>query len=112
MNLATILTDSARRDRDRMALKLEDVAGSNGHLDDASTRVAALLRQKGLRPGDRVAIMLPNVSQFALASYPSAWKARGGAALECGKYWLHARPFSPHPFACATDDEGHSLRLR
>jgi long-chain acyl-CoA synthetase len=69
MNLATILTDSARRDCDRIAIKLDEVAVSYGDLDDASARVAALLRQKGLQPGDRVAIMLPNVPQFAICYY-------------------------------------------
>jgi long-chain acyl-CoA synthetase len=69
MNLATILTDSARRDGDRTALKLDEIAVSYGRLDEASGRVAALLRQQGLRPGDRVAIMLPNVPEFAFCYY-------------------------------------------
>jgi long-chain acyl-CoA synthetase len=69
MNLATILTDSARRDGERTALKLDEIAVSYGRLDEAGGRVAALLRQQGLRPGDRVAIMLPNVPEFAFCYY-------------------------------------------
>ena len=38
-------------------------------LDDATARVAGLLRERGLEPGDRVGIMLPNVPQFAFAYY-------------------------------------------
>ena len=38
-------------------------------LDEASARVAGLLRERGLKPGDRVGIMLPNVAEFAVAYY-------------------------------------------
>jgi len=38
-------------------------------LDAASARVAATLRARGLNPGDRVGIMLPNVPQFAVVYY-------------------------------------------
>jgi long-chain acyl-CoA synthetase len=38
-------------------------------LDDASARIAGLVRDRGVRPGDRVAIMLPNVPAFAVAYY-------------------------------------------
>src|SRR5205807_1277843 len=38
-------------------------------LDEASARVAALLRSKGFESGDRVGIMLPNVPYFAVVYY-------------------------------------------
>ena len=38
-------------------------------LDVASARVAGMLRSRGLRPGDRVGVMLGNVPQFAMAYY-------------------------------------------
>src|SRR5262245_3787120 len=38
-------------------------------LDRASARVAGLLRRLGVELGDRVAIMLPNVSEFAITYY-------------------------------------------
>jgi long-chain acyl-CoA synthetase len=69
MNLATILTDSARRDPHRTALKLDELTVSYGELEETSARVAALLRGKGLQPGDRVGIMLPNTPEFAYAYY-------------------------------------------
>ena len=69
MNLATILTDSAGRDPDAIALKLDELAVSYRELDEASARVAALLRGQGLQPGDRVGLMLPNVPQFAYCYY-------------------------------------------
>jgi long-chain acyl-CoA synthetase len=69
MNLATILTDSAARDPDRVALKLDDAEVSYGLLDAGSALMAGLLAEKGIAPGDRVGIMLPNVPYFAVCYY-------------------------------------------
>jgi len=69
MNLAQNLSDAVRRDGGRTALKLDDVEVSYGALDEASARVAKLLRDKGVRPGDRVGVMLPNVPYFPIAYY-------------------------------------------
>src|SRR5689334_16252694 len=68
-NLATILTDSAGRDADAVALKLDDAELTYGLLDAGSAAVAGLLKEKGVEPGDRVGIMLPNVPYFAVAYY-------------------------------------------
>jgi long-chain acyl-CoA synthetase len=69
MNLAKILTDSAARDPEHVALKLDDAELSYGRLDEGSARVAGLLRDRGLARGDRVGIMLPNVPYFAVCYY-------------------------------------------
>src|ERR1700756_4604965 len=69
MNLAQILTASAERDPGHPALKLDDAVLSYGMLDGATAHVAGLLRAKGVAPGDRVGIMLPNVPHFALCYY-------------------------------------------
>jgi long-chain acyl-CoA synthetase len=69
MNLATILTDSAQTDPDHIALRLDDMEVSYGLLDEGSARIAALLTDRGLAPGDRVGIMLPNVPYFAVCYY-------------------------------------------
>ena len=68
-NLASVLTETAKRAGDRTAIKLDDVEVTYAQLDDGSARVAALLEQKGVKPGDRVGVMLPNVPYFALAYY-------------------------------------------
>jgi long-chain acyl-CoA synthetase len=68
-NLATILTQSAARHGDRPAVRLDDAVFNYTLLDEASARVAALLKTKGLQPGDRVGIMLPNVPYFPVAYY-------------------------------------------
>src|SRR5690242_14309601 len=69
MNLASILTDSAERDPDHVALRLDDMEVSYGLLDEGSARVAALLTDRGIEPGDRVGIMLPNVPYFGVCYY-------------------------------------------
>ena len=68
-NLATLLTDSAAKFGDRLAVKLDDAEFNYALLDEASARVATLLKAKGLQPGDRVGIMLPNVPYFPVAYY-------------------------------------------
>jgi long-chain acyl-CoA synthetase len=65
-NLATILTETAASHGDRTALKLDDNEVSYTQLEDGSARAAGLLRAKGIAPGDRVAVMLPNVPYFAI----------------------------------------------
>jgi long-chain acyl-CoA synthetase len=69
MNLATVLTDSAERDPDHVALRLDDMEVSYGLLDEGSARLAAVLADRGLKPGDRVGIMLPNVPYFGVCYY-------------------------------------------
>jgi long-chain acyl-CoA synthetase len=69
MNLASILTDSVARDPDRVAVKLDDVEVSYGLLDAGARLMAGLLADKGVGPGDRVGIMLPNVPYFAVAYF-------------------------------------------
>src|SRR5712671_105740 len=68
-NLATILTDSAARHGDRRAVRLDEAEFTYALLDEASARVATLLKAKGVQPGDRVGIMLPNVPYFPVAYY-------------------------------------------
>ncbi|MET7974721.1 long-chain fatty acid--CoA ligase [Streptomyces mirabilis] len=69
MNLASHLVSSARTHPDRAALRLEDAVVSYRALDQGSAHLAGLLDNHGVKPGDRVAIMLPNVPEFALAYF-------------------------------------------
>jgi long-chain acyl-CoA synthetase len=68
-NLADLLIDTAARAPDRTAVKLGERELSYAELDQASARVAALLRAKAIGPGDRVGVMLPNVPYFAVVYY-------------------------------------------
>ncbi|MFE9497013.1 long-chain fatty acid--CoA ligase [Streptomyces collinus] len=69
MNLASDMVNSARTHPDRSALRLGDAAVSYRSLDQSSARMAGLLHDRGVQPGDRVAIMLPNVPEFAIAYF-------------------------------------------
>jgi long-chain acyl-CoA synthetase len=68
-NLATILADTAERSGDQTAFKLDDVELNYSMLDEGSARVAGLLKSKGLEPGDRVGLMMPNVPYFPAIYY-------------------------------------------
>src|SRR3954447_1170891 len=68
-NLATVVADTAQQRADRPAIKLDDLTLTYGQLDEAAARAAALLKDKGLKPGDRVGIMLPHVPYFPIAYY-------------------------------------------
>ncbi|HTP23082.1 MAG TPA: long-chain fatty acid--CoA ligase [Solirubrobacteraceae bacterium] len=68
-NLAHNLTGSAQRYPDSPALRIDEAVISYSELDEATARLAGLLRERGVEPGDRVGIMLPNVPQFAFAYY-------------------------------------------
>jgi long-chain acyl-CoA synthetase len=77
-NLADLLSASVAARPDRTAIKLDDYELSYAALDEAAARVAGLLRAKGVEPGDRVGIMLPNVPYFPVCYYGAL---RAGAAI-------------------------------
>ena len=77
-NLADLLTHSAAAHPDRVAIQLDDLQLTYRELDAAAARVAGLLRAKGVEAGDRVAVMLPNVPQFAVCYYGAL---RAGAVI-------------------------------
>jgi long-chain acyl-CoA synthetase len=68
-NLALNLTRTAAEHPDAIAVKLDDAAFNYGLLDNASQRVSTMLKSKGVGPGDRVGIMLPNVPYFPAVYY-------------------------------------------
>ena len=69
MNLATNLARSAQIHADRVAVRLGDQGTTYRELDERSRRVAGLLAERGVRAGDRVGIMLPNIPEFAAVYY-------------------------------------------
>jgi long-chain acyl-CoA synthetase len=68
-NLATILSDTAAKHGERPAFKLDDVELTYEVLEGSAARIAALLKSKGLEPGARVGLMLPNVPYFPAIYY-------------------------------------------
>src|SRR5947209_2517491 len=79
MNLARLLTDSAARGPDQVAIKLDETELTYRQLDGASALLAGLLREHGLDLGDRVGIMLPNVPPFPDCYYGT--RRAGGAVV-------------------------------
>ena len=69
VNLASNLVDTAGVHADRVAVRVGETAMTYRELDLATARVAGLLRGRGVKPGDRVGIMLPNVAEFAVVYY-------------------------------------------
>ncbi len=68
-NLATLLTESAEKFPERIAIRLDDTAIPYAALDQTSKLVAGLLESKGVKAGDRVGIMLPNVPHFPMVYF-------------------------------------------
>ena len=68
-NLAKNLTDTTRAHAGRVAVRVDNAAMTYRALDEASARVAGLLRERGLKPGDRVGIMMPNVAEVPVVYY-------------------------------------------
>lgn len=69
--LVGLLADQAVRSPDREFLRFVDGSWTFAEVDDWTSRLARrLVTEDGVRPGDRVAIMLPNVVQW-----PIAWLA-------------------------------------
>jgi long-chain acyl-CoA synthetase len=69
LNLASLLTESAARAPQLPAIRLGEVELSYAELDERSARLATVLGEKGVGPGDRVGVMLPNVPEFPVAYY-------------------------------------------
>jgi long-chain acyl-CoA synthetase len=68
-SLALDLREAAQMYPGRPAVRLDDLTMSYAALDDLSARAAGWLRSLGVRPGDPVGIMLPNVPQFPVLYY-------------------------------------------
>lgn len=67
--LYQLLDDSAARDPTQVCARFFGRPYTYGQLKTWSDRLAASLRRLGIRPGDRVGILLPNCPQFIIAYY-------------------------------------------
>ena len=68
-NLTHMLEDTVGQHGDRTAIKLDDLEISYTALDAGTKAVAGFLKSKGVGPGDRVGLMLPNLPYFPFAFY-------------------------------------------
>jgi long-chain acyl-CoA synthetase len=67
-NLSSLLERAAAQPG-HVALRLDDLTLTYGQLHEAAGRMSSLLAAHGVRPGDRVGIMLPNVPAFPVSFY-------------------------------------------
>ena len=63
-NLAEMLIETAAEHGGRTAIKLDDLELPYAGVEGATRHAAGLLAAKGVGPGDRVGLMLPNVPYF------------------------------------------------
>ncbi|MGH7288048.1 MAG: long-chain-fatty-acid--CoA ligase, partial [Myxococcota bacterium] len=69
LNLGSILMASAHERPQHVAVRLNQRALSFAELDRAARGVAASLHARGVRPGQAVAVMVPNVPEFTIAYF-------------------------------------------
>ncbi|HEY5820712.1 MAG TPA: long-chain fatty acid--CoA ligase [Propionibacteriaceae bacterium] len=68
-NIANWVADRAASDPGLPAIKQGDTILTYGALEAASSRFATVLRDHGVQPGDRVAMIMPNVAYFPVVYY-------------------------------------------
>jgi len=69
LNLGSILSANANEKPDATVLRAGDLELSYGELDRAARGVATNLRSRGIEPGDKVALLVPNVPEFSIAYF-------------------------------------------
>jgi len=68
-NIVGLIVEAARAYPERIALRAEDAELTWAQLADAVGRAAAGLRERGLAPGDRFALAVPNGIDFAVGYF-------------------------------------------
>ncbi len=69
LNLSVLLEDSARRYPSREAVILGDTRLTYAQVNGAANQVANLLVERGIKPGDKVALSCPNLPYFPIVYY-------------------------------------------
>ncbi|NLC98216.1 MAG: long-chain fatty acid--CoA ligase [Actinomycetales bacterium] len=92
-NLASVLEDSVAKYADRTAIVFGDTRLTYAQVNGAANQVANLLVSRGIKPGDKVAISIPNLRYFTII-YFGILKA--GAAVVPRNVLLTAREVAYH----------------
>ncbi len=69
LNLGTILQASAADRPKHVAIRMDDRVLTYAQVDRAARGVATSLRARGIQPGDKVALLIPNVPEFTIAYF-------------------------------------------
>ncbi len=96
--IADVLNDSARRYATRPAFESFGKKLSFGEIEKASNAVICWLQAKGLKKGDRVAIMMPNVMAYPVVMF---------AVLRAGLTVVNVNPlYTPRELEHQLNDSG------
>jgi long-chain acyl-CoA synthetase len=68
-SISSLLERAAAEHPEHAALRMDDLVLSYAQLREAAGRMSAFLMARGVEPGDRVGLMLPNVPAFPIAFY-------------------------------------------
>jgi long-chain acyl-CoA synthetase len=99
-SLVQVLEESFVKYRERKAFISMDKALSYGEVDTHSTALGAYLQSLGLKKGDRVAVMMPNVLQYPVAI---------SAILRAGYTVVNVNPlYTPRELEHQLNDSGAS----
>src|SRR3954447_24800727 len=93
MNFANAFGQAAAEHAERPAVKLDDAVLTYSALDEAVGRAAGLLRARGIGPGDRLGLQLPNVPYFPIVYFGAL---RIGAVVVTMNPLLKAREVAYH----------------
>jgi long-chain acyl-CoA synthetase len=74
ITLSEVLTRTAKRFPNNPALLFQGTTISFSQLDDMVSRFASAMVALGVKPGDKVSLLLPNLVQMVVATY-GAWRA-------------------------------------
>jgi long-chain acyl-CoA synthetase len=98
-SLAALMAEACHTHRDRAALENMDKVITFGELDELSTHFASYLQNEcQLKPGDRIAIQMPNILQFPVAML---------AALKAGLILVNTNPlYTPREMEHQFKDSG------
>ena len=97
-SLVALLEESFVKFRDRKAFICMDKAITYGELDQLSLALGAFLQSKGLQQGARVALMMPNVLQYPVAT---------AAVLRAGYAVVNVNPlYTPRELEHQLKDSG------
>ncbi|MBM9465040.1 AMP-binding protein, partial [Aeromicrobium sp. YIM 150415] len=68
-NLASLLDETTAKYPDRVAIVFGDTRLTYAQVDGAANQVANLLVSRGIEPGDKVAISIPNLPYFTIVYF-------------------------------------------
>ncbi|PAY20094.1 hypothetical protein CKO51_07515 [Rhodopirellula sp. SM50] len=96
------LTRSALKTPDQVAFRCGNHSLTYAELDDRSSRLATVLRDRGVRPGDRVAVRLPAGVETPISVY---------GAMKAGAAMVPVDPSAPPSRLCSILQGGHVRHL-